>query len=342
MPLCQSYNPRMILVLDDIMALQFYRLIYPAHRKPARFVKLPESKTGFANKEADVWSYAPQWITPSFLEIVGGKLGFLVFEKNALRRSKTHRGRIWSGPVPEGSFHDLGDGVYVPSAQFTFLLMASRLSLIQLVALGHELCGTYSFDDSKPRGMRKREVALSTLLELEEFIRLAGNLPGRRKAERALRYISNGSASPMETRDKMQFCMPFMYGGYALGPHEFNYEVELDQQASRIARKSRCRIDHYWPTIGEGCEYQGEYDHLSPEKYSRDRSRINALRSMGYPIYEMTYKHVSDLDQFESIALMLAKKMHKQIPASCCGATPERLSLRKELMLWNEHSGRTW
>ena len=342
MPLCQSYNPRMILVLDDIMALQFYRLIYPAHRKPARFVKLPESKTGFANKEADVWSYAPQWITPSFLEIVGGKLGFLVFEKNALRRSKTHRGRIWSGSFPEGSFHDLGDGVYVPSAQFTFLLMASRLSLTQLVALGHELCGTYSFDDSKPRGMRKREVALSTLLELEEFIRLAGNLPGRRKAERALRYISNGSASPMETRDKMQFCMPFMYGGYALGPHEFNYEVELDQQASRIARKSRCRIDHYWPTIGEGCEYQGEYDHLSPEKYSLDRSRINALRSMGYPIYEMTYKHVSDLDQFESIALMLAKKMHKQIPASCCGATPERLSLRKELMLWNEHSGRTW
>ena len=332
----------MLLILDDIVALQFYRLVYPANRKPTGFVDLPASQVEFATNEVDVWSYAPAWVSPGFLETAGGRLGFLALEKDLLRRSKTHRGRIWSGFMPKGSLNDLGDGVYVPSVQFTFLLMASRLSLVQLIALGHELCGVYSFDESKPRGMRKRDIALISSLELAKFVRSAGNLPGCRKAERALRYISDGSASPMETRDKMQFCMPLMYGGYALGPHEFNHEVVLDQQASRIARKSRCRIDHYWPTIGEGCEYQGEYDHLSPEDYSRDRSRINALRSMGYPIYELTNKHVSDLEQFESIALMLAKKLHKRVPASRCGATLERVKLREELVLWNKNAGRVW
>lgn len=342
MPLCQSYNPRMILVLDDIMALQFYRLVYPAYRKPSRFAVLPETGVEHAINGADVWSYAPQWVTPEFIESAGGKLGLIVPNQSSLRRSKTHRSRIWSERLPDNSFHDLGDGVFVPSVGFLFLLMATRLSLVQLIALGHELCGTYAFDENEPRGMRQRGVPLTSVDELSRYVQTTKGLNGSCKAVRALRFISDGSASPMETRDKLQFCMPLMYGGYALGPHEFNHEVALDSQASHIARKSFCRIDHYWPSIGEGCEYQGEYDHLSPENYSIDRSRINALRSMGYPIYELTSRHVFDLEQFESIALMLAKKMHVRIPEIRLGATPERIRLREELANWNRSSGKAW
>lgn len=230
----------------------------------------------------------------------------------------------------------------MPAVSFMFLLMASRLSLLQLIALGHELCGLYGFDDSDPRGIRKREVPLATVSELSAFVGQAKGLRGHLKAERALRYVSNRSASPMETYDKMRFCMPLMYGGYALGPHEFNHEVVLDQQAARIARKSLCRIDHYWPSIGEGCEYQSEFDHLSPGDFSADRARINALRSMGYPIYELTHRHVSDIDQFEAVALMLAKKLHKKVPVARRGATPERIALRDALMDWNARLGCGW
>lgn len=328
----------MNLVLDISTSLEFWRRIYYTDRAPAS--PGPVSISQCASAKAEVEKLAPTWAKPEFLAPIGGRLHVLVFGKAPRRRSSDHVVHVWNGPVPEGSFFNCGKGVLIASPGFIFLGAASLLSDIRLIALGHELCGLYGFDESDERGFRKRSVPLTTIAQLRQYLACAKDCRGWSKANAALQHVVERSASPMETFDVMAMCLPYRLGGYCLRRPIMNYEVKLSSRAARIAKQSTCYPDMCYPKVPLDVEHYGQYDHSKPEDKASDRARVNALKEMGYEVIELTCDQVDDLLAFEYIIQRVARLTKKRIDHRKLGATPARLRFRAEIIAWNKSSGR--
>ena len=245
----------------------------------------------------------------------------------------------FNGDLPPNSFYRLNDRVYVSSPGFSFLQMACVLDLPKLIAYGDELCGLYAFDEKNERGMLQRDTPLITKKQLEAFIASAKGLRGYKQAKRALPFIIERSASPMETVDEMLLCLPYRLGGYAIRQPTMNHEVALTTEASRLCHKGNCRADISWPPIKFDLEYQGHADHLGREDFVADRRRINALRIMGYEVIELTNDQVRDWHSFEILALHTAKTVGHRLQKRDFGLTAERKNLRCSLFDWNASYG---
>lgn len=332
----------MKLFITGISALDFYRKLYPADRAPglSAYNLTEESDDCFAYKDADVWSLAPSWVTPAFLEPENGCLHMLT--KSAAHRasSKTVVSHVCSGPFPTGSCFDFGDDVLIASPGFIFLQLAQSLERVELIALADELCGLYSFDDSAERGMRKRTVPLTTKAVLRCYLESATGVRGQKAALAALQYAVERSASPMETLDEMLLCLPFRYGGYNLPTPSMNHPIPLSGKARALVKASECHGDICWPASSLNVEHNGGFDHSSPRAQSSDRARVNAIVEMGYEVIELTDGQVSNPTAFEAIALRIAAKLGKRIRARYLGMPEQRVLLRKTLYAWNHASGR--
>ena len=147
--------------------------------------------------------------------------------------------------LPERSFVDAGEGFLMSTPEFCFLQMANRLSLARLIMLGYELCGTYVLVDKGPAP--RRDAPLTTVAKLRTFIEGTSNARGRKKALRALRYVLDRSASPMESALAMLLCLPYGLGGYGLPEPRLNYHVDVPPSFRAMADRKHCVCDLCWP-----------------------------------------------------------------------------------------------
>lgn len=249
------------------------------------------------------------------------------------------RCHVWGGGLPSSAcLHVKGDG-YVTSPCMDFIMAAAGVSLPRLIAYGNELCGLYSFDSNAERGFRQRKVPLATKHQLAGRIDANPSRPGIARARRALKYIIENSASPMESTVEMLLCLPCCYGGYGLPVPSMNHRIQLPRRSSSIARKGYCYGDLCYPHAKVDIEYHGRYDHDKSGSFESDRARTNGLVDAGYEVVELTSSQIWDFDACEAIALSLASKLGKRIRRENLGALPRRVALRKELLDWYRTSG---
>lgn len=286
----------------------------------------------------------PDWATPVFLSPYAGLMHIMVFDKAQKRKSKLHVSHVWSDHLPEGSFYRLNDSVLIASPAFAFLGAAGSLDIAALVAFGCELCGLYSFDPMSDRGFRKRSVPLLTKDCLGEYLTDAKRCRGYDKAMRALPHVLERSASPMETFDALAISLPCRYGGYGLEKPLMNYGVRLSSKAARIAKRETCYADMCYIDAKRhlklDIEHHGKLDHSSIGDRNSDRARVNGLKEMGFEVIELTKDQVNDLEAFEYIVQRVARLLGHHIRKPNCGATPARLSFRREVFAWNRSSGK--
>ena len=83
--------------------------------------------------------------------LLEGKLRGLVVPIDVLvddpaerRNSSLLRCHVWNRPLPERSFIDIGDGVFVSAPELCFMQMCKNYEVTELVRLGYELTGSYS------------------------------------------------------------------------------------------------------------------------------------------------------------------------------------------------------
>lgn len=333
-----GYNPAMVLVLDIASSLEFWRQVYPTNRAPKAATQAVIGRCAHTVRE--IRELMPKWVTPEYLEALDGKLHVLTFDKNHRGQSANHVAHVWSSLLPENSFYDLGNHVYVASPEFVFLGAASLLAPAPLIALGDELCGVYGFNKAAERGFRSRAMSLTSTEKLRHYLKGAAGMSGVDKAERALQHVVDGSASPMETFDEMAMCLPYRLGGYCLPPFAMNYEVKLSPKAARIALRKTCYADMCRPEVPLDVEHHGKHDHSSPQDVASDRARVNALKEMGYEVVELTSEQVNDVEAFDYIVQRIAKLMGKRLDPTKLGKTPARLELHATLVRWNRTYGR--
>lgn len=275
---------------------------------------------------------------PEEFAIPGQPIDVLVFDDGGRRRSSSVACHVWQTELPANAFYRTR-GIYVSSPEFVFLQMAATLSIEQLIALGCELCGQYvlqprssehaSLLDEAP----KRLIPLTNVSKIARFLESVGKANGKTKAKRALKYVVDGSRSPMETMTYMLLCLPAMLGGYGLPKPEMNAEIPLDSEARVIARRRRCEGDLCWVEKKLDIEYHGEV-HVGAAQMKSDVGRELGIEHMGWRVITITGPQVFNTDQFETVAKEAAKRLRKRLRSSTLDATVQRNALRSNLEQW--------
>ena len=255
-------------------------------------------------------------------------INIMVGNKNAKRKSRILRTRVNASTVPDGCFTSIGDGLAVSTPAFCFFQMAGELPLVKLIELGFEICGTYSLPVMSDYGKEFRHdhenpdenphtlyglPQLTDTKALKAFIARMKGMNGYKKACRALRYIANGSASPMETRLFMLLTLPHEQGGYELPAPVLNRRIDLSNSTDWRLRKSGYRCDLFWPDASLAIEYDSDTYHTGADRIARDSKRRFDLLMLGITVITITSRQLRNAVEFDGLARLIAGKLHKRL-----------------------------
>ena len=323
----------MHILLSHDTSLAYWRYHFPLDSELEPSACAHDPGCGNACKTDVLLSIPEEFILP------GQPADILVFDETLRRRSLRTTCHTWQTDLPSNAFFKTR-GVYVSSPEFTFLQMASKLPIEQLIALGCELCGTYVLvsKNAKPRcghmgDMPTRLTPLTSVERLTACLNAAEGARGKKKGMRALKYVVEGSRSPMETMVYMLLCLPAKLGGYGLPKPKMNATIELDDEARVIARRSYCMGDLCWPDEQLDIEYHGEV-HAGAAQMKSDIGRELGIEHMGWRVITVTSLQVLDAEQFGVVAKEAASYMQKRLRTSTLNAVAQRTNLRCELERW--------
>ena len=244
------------------------------------------------------------------------------------------RSHICSAPLPAGSLLRVAPHVLAPSPELTFLQLARRSSLGQLIMAGCELCGTYVLD-AEPQGpdeVLAKRPPLTKAQALGEFADGCIGFAGRDRARRAAQYVFDNARSPMEAKTALLLCLPPRLGGRHLPRPELNPPISLTEEAKRLHRRDYVRADLFWPAAAFDLEYDGNY-HEEKDTHAKDIARIAALRSQGIDVLSVAYPQIIDPRAFAMIADQVAEQLGQKICVRREDFAEREQCLRRELGL---------
>ena len=246
---------------------------------------------------------------------INGKVEALVPKPEQVTRTSRLETHLWSHAIPRGSFIDLGNGIYLSSPAFLFMQMATELGEVELILLGLELCGSYSFwrlpspfgatrDDDLSDVTYELRPAL-TAANLKAFVARMSGTRGAVGARKALPYVIDNSASPMESAVYLLLCLPRHLGGRGLPAPLFNVKVNVTTSTT-----STCRYpDLYWPVRAVDVEYQSDQDHSGNWARYQDARRQVELEAENVAVLPLTRHQVMDASEFNAFATTVRRML---------------------------------
>jgi hypothetical protein len=232
-----------------------------------------------------------------------------------------------------GSLCETDKGFWVSSPEYCFLQMASKISLLELIMLGYELCGLYRLA-IEPENTQTKLISASPLTNtarLAEFLAKSEGMKGRKRALRALQHVADNSASPRETALTMLLCLPYKLGGFGFKLPELNYRIDINKTHRLTASKSLYFCDLCWPEPKLAVEYDSDQFHTESEQIASDAKRRNALESQGITVITVTRQQVNVVAEFNKIAALISKHLNKRLQYVDPGFTRAHRALRKTL-----------
>lgn len=234
-------------------------------------------------------------------------VSILVSCKANMRKSQNLSPRIWSGKHPSRSFYKIAQGLYVSTPEATFLQLGKESSLIQLITIGYELCGSYGLSAQSDSGFLRREPRSNPQL-IERYLEKCDGIHGVKAAKRASSYIAKGSASPMESLLSMLLCLPRSLGGFGLPCPELNFPIETNEGGVLMRRCDLC-----WPDQRFALEYDSDTFHSDASKLHLDSSRRSTLEKAGIHVVSVTKNQVFDRGQLFNLATIASKRLGKRL-----------------------------
>jgi len=248
-------------------------------------------------------------------------INLLINSQTTIRNTKTIQSRLFTGQTQKGCFISIGDGLAVSSPAFCFFQMANDLPLVELIQLGYELCGTYSLRDTEEyspgeEATDKTLYGRPQLTDIKEIKALTARLKGvngQKKADRALRYITDGSASPMETIITMLLTLSYQLGGYGLPMPELNKAIYIGHAGKRKTGKPDFKCDLFWSEANLAIEYDSDFYHTGADRIASDANRRFSLIEHGITPISITSRQVRNRGEFEKRARLVARKLGKRL-----------------------------
>ena len=266
---------------------------------------------------------APPLITALSLD-ASRSIDVLVASSNKRPQSKRFAGHLCTSVLPTGSLISLErihEGLAIVSPELLFVEMACTHSVTDLIAIGYALCSGYLLAGEtagvKARG--KDDAPLTSVEKLARYIARAGSMRGKNAATRALRYIANGSLSPMESGLAMSLSLPLNLGGFALGRAQMNPSVlvqvatDVRGNAVREVRRPDVIITAQKPDgdcAKAAIDYDSNAHHLDAKAHARDAIRRNDFQaSLGIPYFTLTTQQATDYVAFEKFVCTVRRSL---------------------------------
>lgn len=207
------------------------------------------------------------------------------FERTAALGVNSH---VLGQVLPSHHIDLLTEGIFVTDDALTFILAGTWMSPVELIEYGYEVCGNYRLGFG-PTDPFTEKTAGTSRQDIKELLLATPGIPGSRAAERALRRVRDGSASPMETATAIMLATPRSLGGLGLRSFELNARVDIPPE-QRICTKSeyfdvdvRIQRKHKMLAI----EYKGGH-HDEAERKGSDAEREAVLAALGYRVISLT------------------------------------------------------
>lgn len=225
---------------------------------------------------------------------------------------KVHSTRI---DMSSGLFLKVTPNIVLPAPELCFVQCCEKLSFEGALALGLELCGTFSMseareneqtaDDSDP-GYHECESAM-TVRSLTKTIAQLPNVNGVRTARRAAHYLLDNARSPMEAIVAGVFHPPFSQGGFGIEEMLLNYEIPFDRTAVDASDMTHAICDAFIPSAKVTLEYNGSY-HDEPNARIHDERRSLGLAALGIATLPLNHDTLQNVDALEAVARVIYER----------------------------------
>jgi len=218
--------------------------------------------------------------------------------------------------------------------------MAAKYPLVKLITLGFEMCGSYSLPGNASTGGDQCDLVqtmynlppLTSKKKLTAFSARMEGWIGHKQALKALRFVMDDSASPMETVLVMLLTLPYRLGGYGLPMPELNGSIYPKKRVSHFAGKSFYRGDLLWRDAGVVAEYNSDAEHASQNRIAMDAIRRNDLSLCGIFEVTVTSRQIKSMELFDKVARQIAARIGKELRYKEPEFQKARRDLRRALL----------
>lgn len=225
---------------------------------------------------------------------------------------KVHSTRI---DVSSGLFLKVAPNIVLPTPELCFVQCCEKLSFEGALALGLELCGTFSMseareirrtaNDGEP-GYHECEGAM-TVRGLIKAIERLPHMNGVRTARIVARCLLDNARSPMEAIMAGMFHPPFSQGGFGVEDMLLNYEIPFDRTAVDASDMTHAICDAFIPSAKVALEYNGSY-HDEPNARIHDERRSLGLATLGIATLPLNHDTLQNVDALEAVARVIYER----------------------------------
>ena len=252
-----------------------------------------------------------------WLEHVSAPIHAFVGDRAQCTRTKALVTHVLDGGMRGGLFLDLGHDICISTPQFVFMQIAEKISLVETLRIGMELCGHYSRWRMEPRVLgdgyykeyeenRACTFLLPAAMRVQGVVAFLEGMKGRRgavKARAAAKWLLDESASPMETATYLLLCLPRRVGGYGLPKPMLNPKLVVKGPTGESERYP----DLYWKSHNIDVEYNSDSAHSGEWARYRDSKREVELVVANVKVLPLTRNQLFDEDDFNAFAQGLRK-----------------------------------
>ena len=263
----------------------------------------------------------PPWFEESkFPGLRERPVHLLVPNRSLTRISDNVHTHLVQEQLPEGSFYQIAEGLFVCSPEYTLAQLARFLTLAQLAEAASEMLSDY-YNHPHTERLEERKWRIATKESMSSFGEYA-SCRGARKMREAIKLVLEHARSPMEIKAALLISLPRHLGGYAFPRPTLNFEVPIGDLYNLVEQES-FTVDIAYPGLCVGVEYFGEETHPSA---AADRRRINGLRALGWEILTLDKWQLYNSEAFYKFMLQLGKVTNDCLMRSQSDAAPRSVA----------------
>lgn len=244
------------------------------------------------------------------LDGIEGELGLLVSDKRGAHACNGVRPHVLSSRLPAGSLVQVAPGVRCASPLLLPLLMAPKLSEVEMLMLLSELMGLFSVANGARKGLVQRDRPMASPDAILYLLDAMGRPMWSAKLGRLVGMAPARAASPPEAQLYLRASGKFARGGYGLLSASLNDPIELAELGGDAPTTRTRKPDLLVSATGKGAaagvrgaclDYMGAEWHSSALAIKNDALRRNELLAAGYVPFEIFSEQFDSIDYMDDL-----------------------------------------
>ena len=255
-----------------------------------------------------------------------------VFDPNKRVHLKTTKSRVLSRTLPQTALLRVDPDLYIAGPEFIVAQVAETATIIELVQIIMELCGSYAvMPISTAESLQMTVYEIPPVTSIVMIKELLANARVRTRArsliKQAFAYAREGSASPAETKLALMLGLPMELGGYGLGMPVPNARLEVPEGERAYVGQDHYDLDLYWADCRADIEYESTEFHLDPllgvsleglrsdevkawredciARGAHDRTRLRDIQALDVQVIPVVAADLSDVRSLDHVARAL-------------------------------------